>query len=429
MRPTTTSARGRGAANGGDGKTGLRVVILNDYGYVNGGAGQVALTSAIALAGRGCSTTAFVAVPPVMPELRVPNLQVVCSEQHEILNDPRRLRAVVQGMWNFKAVRLMHRLLDDLPIDRTIIHVHAWTKALSSGVVRAAIQRNFKVVLTLHDYFVACANGGFYNYRSNQICQLTGQSGRCFLTNCDRKSYPQKLWRVARNAVQSHIGWVPDGIQHFVTVSHLSSKILQPYLPPGARVRPLDYPIDVPKTEPVRVRENSALVAVGRLVPEKGLHLFARAASTLRTQAVFVGDGPRRSEIASMYPAAVFTGWRSRSEVTQLMRTARALVFPSVWYETLGLVVWEAAALGVPAVVADTCAARDLVEDGITGLWFKGGDATDLTCKLRVILEDNDLVEKLGRAAYEQFWSNPPTMHRHVDGLLDIYAAVLASHC
>jgi glycosyltransferase involved in cell wall biosynthesis len=178
----------------------------------------------------------------------------------------------------------------------------------------------------------------------------------------------------------------------------------------------------------VKVRDNSVLIAVGRIVQEKGPELFARAAQTLKAPAVFVGDGPNLGSLAAICPSAVFTGWKSHSQVVELMRKARALVFPSACYETQGLVVLEAAALGLPAVVADTCAAREFVEDGVTGLWFKGADEGDLTCKLRRIIENADLVERLGRAAYDRFWSNlPPTMERHVEGLLRIYKEVLTS--
>jgi len=50
------------------------------------------------------------------------------------------------------------------------------------------------------------------------------------------------------------------------------------------------------------------------------------------------------------------------------------------------LVVLEAAALGVPAIVADTSAARDLVRDGHTGLWFKGGDALSLRAAMQRLM-------------------------------------------
>jgi glycosyltransferase involved in cell wall biosynthesis len=403
----------------------LYIVISNDFGHVNGGAAQVALSSAIALARRGLSVTAFVAVPPVTPDLGASGVRVVCTEQHDILSDPDRRRAAVKGIWNRNAARMMGSLLASLPPARTVVHVHGWTKALSSSIVQAAITGGFKVICTLHDYFAACPNGSFFNYPHNHICHLRAMSVRCLASNCDVRSYHHKLWRVARQAVQQTVGRTPRGISAFIALSRLSRDVLVPYLPKGARVYQVENPIDVPKGEPARVGENDAFVAVGRLASEKGPHLFATAAAQLRARAVFIGDGPQRAEVATICPAMEITGWQPHAEVLAQMRRARALVFPSVWYEAQPLVVLEAAALGLPAIVADTCAARDMVADGETGLWFTGGDAADLAERMSRLTVPGT-AEMLGRAAYERYWAAPPTLERHIQRLLEVYEDVLA---
>jgi len=43
------------------------------------------------------------------------------------------------------------------------------------------------------------------------------------------------------------------------------------------------------------------------------------------------------------------------------MKGARALIFPSRWYETAGLTILEAQALGVPCLVSKNCAGREFV--------------------------------------------------------------------
>jgi glycosyltransferase involved in cell wall biosynthesis len=405
----------------------MKIVILNDYGYLNGGAGQIALSSAIALARRGYDTTVFVAVPPIMPELRASHLDVVCCDQHDILTDPRRLRAAAQGIWNVKAARRMDQLLDGLPRGETILHAHTWSKSLSSSVLRTAMRRKFPVICTLHDYFAACPNGTFFNFPQNRICRLRGLSCHCLRSNCDVRSYPQKLWRFARNMVQKHLGHLPKGVSHFIVVSNFCQDVFAPYLPAAAGVSRLDNPIDMPQSEPVEVHENRRFIAVGQVTRLKGVDIFARAAAALQAEAVFVGEGPCRAEVAAIYPSALVTGWKSRGEVVQWLRTALALVFPSLCFETQGLAVLEAAALGVPAIVPDTCAAREMVGDGATGLWFKGGDADDLARQMRRLLDDAALARRLGQAAYDRFHRQAPTMEHHLDGLLKIYEAVLGA--
>jgi glycosyltransferase involved in cell wall biosynthesis len=80
--------------------------------------------------------------------------------------------------------------------------------------------------------------------------------------------------------------------------------------------------------------------------------------------------------------------------------------------------------LGIPAIVADTSAARDSVIDGETGLWFRGGDVEDLAQKLRT-LEDDDLAATLGNAAYLRYWASPPQLTRHADELERCYESIM----
>ena len=164
---------------------------------------------------------------------------------------------------------------------------------------------------------------------------------------------------------------------------------------------------------------------VGRLTVEKGAILLARAARECDVPVVFAGDGPCRFDIVSANPAAKITGWLSRVEVQEQLRHARALIFPSLWHEMHGLVVPEAAALGVPAVVSDTSAAIESVRDGVTGFLFRNGDLASLkTALLR--LSDDTLAGRLGTACYQAYWDAPPTLERHVESLEELYQTVLS---
>ena len=402
----------------------MNIIIVNDFAHINGGAGQVALTSAIGLAEQGYDVIVFSAVDPVMPALVHAGVKVIVTDQYEILNDSNRLRAATQGIWNFKAQFEMARMLASLDPATTIVHVHSWTKALSASIIRVAIQRKFKVICTLHDYFSACPNGGFFDYQRGAICKETPLSFGCISRNCDVRSYPQKLWRVARQVVQNRVGLLPSGIKHFITISDFSETILKPFLPQDAKVYRVENPIDVVRRDCVDIGANNTFTFVGRLSPEKGVAMFASAANKLGLTPVFVGEGALREMIKKICQDAHVTGWVSAAQVMDYLASARVLVLPSLLYEGCPLVIAEAAALGIPAIVPDTCAARDMVEDGITGLWFRGGDENDLMEKMRFLLQ-SDVAMKLGRAAYEKYWKKPSTMDWHIANLISCYNKIL----
>ncbi len=402
------------------------VIILNDFATFNGGASVVALHSAIGLARKGYRVILFSAVGPVHPSLAgIPNLETVCLDQQEIVSDPNRLRALTRGAWNRPAARALDKLLKTRDPARTIVHAHLWMKALSPAIFTPAFARKFPVVVTLHDFFVACPNGGFYVYPEQKICHRRPLSFDCIRCQCDRRSYAQKLWRVGRTVLQQRVARLPEKTAHFVGVSQFAMDILRPFLPADTAATVVRNPIDCPDFGPAAVAENEPFVFVGRLVPEKGPRLFAEAARLANVKAVFVGDGELRPELERDFPEMTFAGWQNSAEVGNSLRRARALVFPSRWYETLGLVAVETAANGVPAIVSDGCAARETVADGSRGLHFQAGSADSLADKLRRLHDDPALAARFGRAAYDWYWSDPWTSERHVEDLLAVYQRTL----
>ena len=401
------------------------VVIVNDNARITGGADKIAITSAVALARQGYAVHLLSAVGPVDPDLlQVPNLTIHCTDQYELLHDPNRLRAAIQGIWNIKSQRLAEELFDGLSPLTTVVHVHLWAKALSSSVVRAATQRGFSVVCTLHDYLLACPAGTLFDHPQQAICLRRPMSADCILANCDSRNYADKLWRVGRQAVQSTFGGLPTELSDVIAISDLVISVLSPYLPSSVVVHRLSNFVDVQPLPPAPVESNTDFVFVGRLVKEKGPLLFADAAMKEHLPAIFLGDGELRAEIMKLSPNALVSGWLPYAETLDRLRHARAMVFPSRWYEAQPLVVLEALAQGVPCIVADTSAAREMIVHGETGLLFRGGDVDDLRQKLRLLTDDN-FAEHLGKNAHTQYWAQPRTVEKHVSGLALIYAEML----
>jgi glycosyltransferase involved in cell wall biosynthesis len=102
--------------------------------------------------------------------------------------------------------------------------------------------------------------------------------------------------------------------------------------------------------------------------------------------AVFVGSGELevalRESAAKLAVPAFFTGFKNQSELPACYAAADALVLPSQ-SETWGLVVNEAMACGLPAVVSDVIGCvPDLIDEGATGYAFPAGNPAALAGRL-----------------------------------------------
>jgi glycosyltransferase involved in cell wall biosynthesis len=105
------------------------------------------------------------------------------------------------------------------------------------------------------------------------------------------------------------------------------------------------------------------------------------AADRDRIQVLMVGGGPLGETLAARAKGLPvhFAGFLNQSEITAAYAASDCLLLPSDSGETWGLVVNEAMACGLPAVVSDQVgSAVDLVQDGKTGFVHRCGDATEL---------------------------------------------------
>jgi glycosyltransferase involved in cell wall biosynthesis len=403
----------------------LKIVIVADHAFINGGQAKVAIDSAKGLAARGYQVVYFAAVGPADRGLIEAGVKTITLDQPDVTSAPSLARFGVQWLWNQKAAQALRRVLAGCDPEETIVHVHGWAKALSPSIGPVLERAKLRCVFTMHEYFIACPNGGFYDYPAEHICHLRAMSPACISRNCDARSYQRKLMRVGRHALMQRTGLL-DCIDDVITISRLQREILQPYLPAGVLFHDLGNPIDVPPFGQKSDAAQGEFIYAGRLSAEKAPLLFAEAARLAGLRAIFVGDGPQAAELKARYPDASILGWKSPAEVAHLLRNARALVFPSVWYEGQPLTVLEALALGTPVIVSDVCAGRESIEDGVNGRWFRSNDAASLATAM-LELADDATARRMSQAAYQLYWSNPPTLQRHLDGLCAIYETALGA--
>ncbi|HWA81908.1 MAG TPA: glycosyltransferase, partial [Fimbriimonadaceae bacterium] len=172
----------------------MKVVIVNDYARINGGAAKVALRSAIALAERGIEVEVFAGIGPALPDLEKRGIKVTTIRETPYNRDPRKFAGAIKGIWDGEAARRFKEVLKGCDPKDTIVHFHTFRDALSASVAYTADRMGFVTVYTAHEYTLGCPYGGFFDYRRNQICHLKGLSGACLASHCNTGAYVKKLW-------------------------------------------------------------------------------------------------------------------------------------------------------------------------------------------------------------------------------------------
>jgi glycosyltransferase involved in cell wall biosynthesis len=300
-----------------------------------------------------------------------------------------------------------------------VVHVHNTFPLLSPAVLAACTDVGVPVVATLHNYGLTCAPGTLY--RDGRICTdcVGAQPIPAVRHGCYRGSAAATL-PLAVGMAANRRRWATSVTRFFCISAAQRDVLVRAGLP--AEKLTVKHNV-VPDTGPRRTGPGEHVLFLGRLTEEKGVRQLMAAWDTadLPVPLVIAGAGPLADEVTAWAAGrddVHYLGLRDRAECQALTARAVAVVAPSTWLETFGLVVVEAMAAGVPAVASAHGAFVELVDDGETGLLHRPGDPASLADALRAITDPtrNERLGAAARARYEQDFTPATGLTRLLDG-------------
>jgi len=144
---------------------------------------------------------------------------------------------------------------------------------------------------------------------------------------------------------------------------------------------------------------------MGQIAPHKGVHTLFEAVRQLPNVALevkaygdatrFPGYALRLRQMVHQDSRLSLLGVYEQTEVTRVLQGLDVVVVPSVWYENSPNTILEAFAHRTPVIVSDLGGMAELVEDGVNGLRFIPGNASDLAARLRQLVDDPGLLSRL----------------------------------
>lgn len=373
-----------------------------------GGAELVTATLAQALAQRGHAVTVFARTADP------------AAEEFSVQHDPAdtdghagvRVVRVVNNLSHASHFRLEYdhpfldeafqRVLTDSRPD--VIHVQHVIH-LSGSVLRTAAQLGYPVVLSLHDFFFACARIHLVDNHS-RLCPGPDRGERCVAclhmeTTADearrRFQYFEGLLRIPQRVI------VPSRF----LADRMSD--LFPFLEPRLQVlAPGTVPVQYKRRDD---REGGRLrvLYIGALAAHKGPHLLIQAAHGLPADSFAVSlygeraaDWPAyadRLEADAADLSVRFCGTYAHDKLSTILAQYDVLVVPSLCEETFSLVTREALQAGLPVIAARRGALPAVIRDGVNGLLFEAENVDDLRRCLERLRTDTRLREQLTPAS------------------------------
>jgi len=305
--------------------------------------------------------------------------------------------------WNPLAARELSQLAERIRPD--VAHVHNTWFALSPAAVAALDRAGVPVIVTLHNYRLLCANGQLF--RDGRPCQdcvgshpWHGVRHRCYRGSA-LVSTPAGATIALNRRRQT---WDRHVAVFLATTEFARQRFIAGGLP-GERIWVKPHFVDDPGPRARPPSRSRTVLFVGRLSREKGVDVLLEAIARLEEHDldwVIVGTGPELDSLRRRAgPRVRFAGLLERERVRDELRRARALVFPSVCYETFGMSMVEAMASGLPIIASDLGGTPEIVGEQ-AGRVVPPGDVAAWTEALRSLADDK-FVDRAG-AAGRQRW-------------------------
>lgn len=348
--------------------------------------------------------------------LRSRGHQVVeMRRRFEQLSELRPMSAAAQALWSRQARDELRGLVGDVKPD--VLHAHNTFPLISPSVFWAADEFGLPVVQTLHNFRLICPQAMLL--REGRICEeCVGRVPLAAVQHaCYRGSRAATSVLAGMLVLHRSLGTWRNKVDRYIALNEFCrTKFVQGGLPAGKIVVKPNFAAnrDLP------TGDRAGLLFVGRLSPEKGLQVLAEAAATLPAGTVrVIGSGPAAGQLEQC-GAVHMLGQQTAENVFAQMASSAALVFPSISYETFGLVIIEAFSVGTPVIASRLGAALDLVIDGHNGLLVEPGDAADLRSKLAWALSHPVEMADMGRRARQTYLAHY-TPESNYTQLLDVY--------
>ena len=307
-----------------------------------------------------------------------------------------------------------------------IVHLHNLHFAASGSVIQAIHRAGIPMVMTIHNYRLLCPSASLYHEDKLFLDSLKAEfPWAAVRKGVYKNSKIITFWLAFSNYLNRKMGTWQLVDKYIFLNAHSRQLFLDSTFKLEQRKTALKPNFANATTIGPRPVLDSYFLYVGRLTEEKGVMTLLQAFAASGAWLKIAGMGPLESiveEYAVENKNIEYLGQQSRKEIDDLLERAEAVIFPSVWYETFGMIVVEAFAKGIPVITSDLGNMKILVTNGFNGLTFDPGNPADLSVKVNEFMNlpryDKKQMHINARTTYELNFSPEGNASK----LLEIYS-------
>lgn len=339
----------------------------------------------------------------------------------------KKIRFFLNPGWSKESYIKFSKKLDEIKPD--IVHFHNYKYVLSPSVIKAAKDKGIPTVLTIHNYRMLCPAGSFL--RNNRPCELCFQKGfpeRIFIHLCSNNNFKDTYFMYRLYKKLKHHKWLSKFVDSYIILTDFAKeKFIRLGLPKEHIFVKSNFIRKDILLSPVEVPFEKFIIYIGRLSFEKGIHLITPHWSNDFPPLVVVGEGPLYHEMKTgASPNVHFTGNLSHEQAMYLLSKSMFLIFPSVLYEGMPLVIIEAMLLNKAVLASNLGPRKEMIIDNVNGILYDNSKKGDFEEKIKLLLSDNHYLE-YGRNANTIFNEKYTESENYLQ-LINIYEKTISKN-
>jgi glycosyltransferase involved in cell wall biosynthesis len=417
----------------------MKVLIINYRYFVSGGPEQYMFKLETLLEQHGHTVIPFsITYDRNQPSDYASYFAEPLSDSSEVYfrDQSRSLRAYAVSLERAFYSPAVYRKLDALitATQPDVAYVLHYLRKLSPSVLKCLSDHGVPFGVFLSDFAMVCPNA--HLMRDSAPCErcVSGSLRHSVRYSCVQGSRAASAVNYIATKFHNAAGYF-DLIQTFVAPSQfMKTKMVDGGWEPE-RVVHIPMFVSPGAGQAQQSPAYPTIAYVGRLDHTKGVHTLLEATRILNARRDLphfeirvAGTGEpdytnRLKRLAGDYGLTnvTFDGWQTREQITDMLRSARCAVVPSLWYENTPNAALESMAEATPIVASNHGCFPELVDDGRSGLLFRPGDPGDLAEKLRLLLQDPDLGTEMGHRALD-FVRVAHSPEKHYGLLMQMFA-------
>lgn len=333
---------------------------------------------------------------------------------------------ITRSVYSQEVKKAIQREIKDVKPD--LVYIIHFVNKLSPSVITGAKELGIPVVLRLSDYFILCPRFDFMYQR--KICEdcLTKGYRTCIKKRCVKGSLSASLIRVFSMKVHEILK-VYDKVDAFITPSEFLKKKLVSNGFQADKIHCIPT-FTSSKTSVRNLQVGKYGLYFGRITEEKGVQTVVKAYENMPDHLVkIMGDDTTEEAIKlkeyvqnKKLTNIQFIGFKTGVELEEIIKNARFIMIPSIWYDNLPNTALESFQFSKPVIASNIGSLPELVEDGFNGYLFDPYSSDELAEKIR-LLDDDNRVAEMGRNSRSKLENNFSPA-KHYNALMHIFESV-----